>query len=929
MCLLLTGNRSSFRTDTAISNSRAASERVLKPWVPDSNDGFDGSLEKSGSSGTWDQFAENERLFGVKTDYDENIYTTTIDRGASDYQQRLAAADKTAREIQQSTPTTAHVAEERIMDFVGGDDQRDEEDKYAHKPFPLPFPFIALPSFTSHEEFLSNSLPPFRYSGVRRQQDFPPLSNRENKYTPPARRAPTGQATVKGAPVDPAIISSQLKSTSTSQKPSPKPEESKSSPVAAAPSKAPVTPTSETKAAESKSEAKANPKQAEPKAAEPKTSDAKNSDKAAIPLRPSGGASRTVSPQAKDSSGTSPAAPSATSTVTHDVLKEFKTFANQQRLNAEKVRSSKAKADKEVKLIELKKFADTFKLSTPVPSDLISIIAKDPAKQKQIQAKALQNAEDVAKQKADVQTGKDAPTSSSSSKETPAKTAGDASAAPAATTPAENRSNANNARPGAPQHSSSPSSLPGRHPGARQPYGPQPHYQPNNYRGSRGPPHVNQQYQTTGNLAQRLREQQKMHQPQHPHNMGQHVPADNMRLPPTGPAANNADSQYQRRLSGVPPPHMGQQAKLNPNSHEFRPNAFAPAFNPAGPSQGSSPRSTAANNAVETPASSASPVVVGKLIRRKTNKVDASKCDILVFIKTIQPPAGRNYDDNEGLRPSYDTQPTWRHHLEAAEKPDSTMQLTYNEYFDKLPLSSTVMATPNPPHVLPSVPHQHQLPFHLQQGGHNQGMRQSPHAPPMQMQAGQHGHMPHVPYTSNPDDHRMMHSSSAQSYASPRMTQVPMAYPPTMNSPAQMPYNQPVMQPYMTPGAPQMTQFRSFSNNPQFMPQQPPHMAAPIMVQPQFIASPSGPMVAAAPQVQMYPGAHPQFMPPGAGPPQPMTASNGGFPSPGRPAAPMMVHQGSHQGQPMYGMSPGMQYQQPVYAPQQPQNKFSGQRPPQ
>lgn len=50
-----------------------------------------------------------------------------------------------------------------------------------------------------------------RYSGVRRQ-DFPPLSSgRENRYTPPAKRAPTGQTSVQGAPVDPAIISSQIK----------------------------------------------------------------------------------------------------------------------------------------------------------------------------------------------------------------------------------------------------------------------------------------------------------------------------------------------------------------------------------------------------------------------------------------------------------------------------------------------------------------------------------------------------------------------------------------------------------------------------------------------------------------------------------------------------------------------------------------------
>lgn len=102
----------------------------MKAWVPDAAYEVDGSLEKSGGTGTWDQFAENERLFGLKTDYDENIYTTAIDRNHPQYKERLAAADKKAREIEQSTPTTAHVAEERVMDYVGGDDNRDEEDKY-------------------------------------------------------------------------------------------------------------------------------------------------------------------------------------------------------------------------------------------------------------------------------------------------------------------------------------------------------------------------------------------------------------------------------------------------------------------------------------------------------------------------------------------------------------------------------------------------------------------------------------------------------------------------------------------------------------------------------------------------------------------------------------------------------------------------------
>lgn len=96
--------------------------------MPDSTDGLDDSLEKGNTSGTWDQFAANERLFGLKTDYDENIYTTTIDKSHPQYKERMAAAERKAREIERSAPVTAHVAEERIMDFQGGDD-RDEEDK--------------------------------------------------------------------------------------------------------------------------------------------------------------------------------------------------------------------------------------------------------------------------------------------------------------------------------------------------------------------------------------------------------------------------------------------------------------------------------------------------------------------------------------------------------------------------------------------------------------------------------------------------------------------------------------------------------------------------------------------------------------------------------------------------------------------------------
>ncbi|KAI1766507.1 hypothetical protein GGR53DRAFT_208621 [Hypoxylon sp. FL1150] len=822
-----TGAQNNFRTDSSISAARPNRERVLQPWVgPSDSDSLDLSLETSTSGGAWDQFAANERQFGIKSTYDENFYTTQIDTTHPQYKERIAAADKKVREIERSAASTAHIAEERVMDYAGGDDTGvDEEDKY---------------------------------SGVKRT-DFPPLpNNRENKYTPPARRAPAASSSVKGAPIDPAIISSQLK-TQKNQSATTKQDDSKSRivPKTEVPSASP--------APESKPENKHEVTQ--------KPLETKAANQNSTPLRPSAATSRTISPQTKDGQAV---APSATSTVERDVLKEFKTFASQQRLNAEKARSTKAKADKEVKLIELKKFADNFKLPTPVPMDLISIIAKDPAKQREIQEKAKKDAAEVAKKKAD----------EIAAKEKKGAAAKEAQLPTTAQSSTDNRTGRSTANPS----NTIPAAAPSRHLNGRQSFVP-PAFA---YQGNRaGAPHM-QQTGRQGNLSRRIQamEMQK---------------AGQDRPPPTGPA-NATESSFNRRMNAVPS-HMG--GKLNPNSHEFRPSPFAQTFSPNGhPSAGSSPRS-AINHTPEVPTGAANTNTPLTVIIKKKSAPDPKKCTILPYIKTIQPPENKNWNENDGLRPSYDTPPTWRSATDD-EKPDSTMRLTYKEYFDRQPFNT--QPTPNPPHLLPQMAHQHQLPLHMQHGAHPAAPRHSPHVPPVQIHAGQHGHVPHAPF-NGADDHRMMHSNSSQSYSSPRMGQVPMVYPPNMNSAGQMPYNQPMMPSFIGPGAPPINQFNRSYSNTQYVPQQPGGMGAPMMMQPQFMTP--QPMVATPPQMQPYPANHLQFMPPGTTPPQPMPTTNG-YPSPGRPTAPMMVHQGSQQGQPMYGMSPGMQYQQPAtFVPQQ------------
>jgi hypothetical protein len=48
----------------------------------------------------WDQFDGSECLFGVKSDYDESFYTTTIDKSHPNYHARMSLADKKAQEIE-------------------------------------------------------------------------------------------------------------------------------------------------------------------------------------------------------------------------------------------------------------------------------------------------------------------------------------------------------------------------------------------------------------------------------------------------------------------------------------------------------------------------------------------------------------------------------------------------------------------------------------------------------------------------------------------------------------------------------------------------------------------------------------------------------------------------------------------------------------
>jgi PAB1-binding protein PBP1 len=124
----LQGAQSGFRTDTDISGNLAARERTLQRWEPATDSAVNMSLETTGRSTEWDQFSTNEQLFGVRSNYDESYYTTTIDRSNPQYAERAARAEKIAREIEGSSALNSHVREERGL--VAADDKGiDEEEK--------------------------------------------------------------------------------------------------------------------------------------------------------------------------------------------------------------------------------------------------------------------------------------------------------------------------------------------------------------------------------------------------------------------------------------------------------------------------------------------------------------------------------------------------------------------------------------------------------------------------------------------------------------------------------------------------------------------------------------------------------------------------------------------------------------------------------
>ncbi|KAG1773434.1 hypothetical protein EDD22DRAFT_857547 [Suillus occidentalis] len=137
-------NGDSFRTDADISKNKSVRERELQAWQPTTtaaassphpvvahHEGLGDEVTfgpGSGANVSWDQFAANEQMFGVTTTFDEEVYTTKLDRTAADYKERERKAQRIASEILNGAINNPHVAEERNLNV--DDSGVNEEDKY-------------------------------------------------------------------------------------------------------------------------------------------------------------------------------------------------------------------------------------------------------------------------------------------------------------------------------------------------------------------------------------------------------------------------------------------------------------------------------------------------------------------------------------------------------------------------------------------------------------------------------------------------------------------------------------------------------------------------------------------------------------------------------------------------------------------------------
>lgn len=518
------------------------------------------------------------------------------------------------------------------------------------------------------------------------------------------------------------------------------------------------------------------------------------------------------------------------------------------------------KRDKDVKINDLKKFALNFKLKRPVPADMLGILAKDTKKQEEIVKKSQQELEE--KQSP----SKVAPVVDTAQGLTPVNSREEATGGPGPSEPSSARTTKTQANRGF-QNARNEKFQNGQIvPG-----------------GSRGG--------APSTFGQRMRQQYAP------------GPMPTPQMPPTGPAAIRTDIPLPRGPQ-APTPNSAASSRFNVQAMEFKPNPAAPMFSPpANPS--SVPTSQVASRSASKAQSPSKksffekgrpkPLANRRNIRDGFNPITRMKKEVEADGKT------KDNLNNDGIPPAYTTRPTW-------EVPKENEGKTYMDMLERANVPT--MAPMMPPNGF--LPHQHQLPLHLQQNAHGpppQGPQHTPRFGQPPMHAGQRDH--------HYDEHRMQYSQSQHSmYSSPRVQHNNMNQSSSMGGHGQPMY----MQPQFVMAGPngQMMPYRPGPGGP------PPMMNAQQgqMMPMQMHPGPGGGQymnVPGQPGQMMYPSPGPGQAYPAHGGPQGQSA----YSSPRPP--PMMMHQNSQQGHGPPMMYPsGSQQGQPMYfmPPQNQQSKF-------
>ena len=533
-----------------------------------------------------------------------------------------------------------------------------------------------------------------------------------------------------------------------------------------------------------------------------------------------------------------------------------------------------------MKLRELRGFSENFKLHTPVPQDLVPILAKDVQKQEEIKAKAQRNAlEQVNSTKV----------ASKPIEQTPVKGASDLK---------RDVSKTGQGGTDRPEHSRQ--AIPPRGPQATLPF--RDRQTQHTYPMAALPP-------AEQGLSHRLARTQREKQAGLPVNVPAPLPIQTQKTPSRpGTTASRVNSS--QGSANIRTPTSATSGRFNVKAHEFVPNPAASTFMPQ-PNSAPSPRAQAK---ARSSARASSPSEFFGSRKPLSTAERSSITENFNPLKRLQEKAEKDgkvkdYATNGGIAFAHATPVTWTA-VKDGEEGKSYKDMFKGESASIRPSPRSLTASP----VSHGLSHTQQFQNHHQQSSHG--------APPMPNPAQHFYQGPPQPHlypgmAQQLDEQRVHMSPSVSAYPTPRVPNTYGAYSlpigqqiqgpvqGTLQYPGTMGPGHPQMFP---PGGPQQPQFRPYMHNPQYLPPAGQPLAAPAMVQQgsQGLTLPQGGPVT---HVPVYATGVPQY-----GPSQP----NSGYPSPNRGPPMAMHHQSSYQGQSAQIHGGGPQYAQPFYSPQPP-----------